>query len=119
MKRFTTQPTALAVCLAISLLVAPFAAGDSFAEDALAVSIGDSAWTAEEAQSHDITRNALKEGKTTFVVSASANDTYQVTLSEKQVEDILAGSTVVVNSEDGKQKVKIGPKEKKAVKSGW
>ena len=92
---------------------------ESIAAESFNVSIGSSTWQAKEAYSHDVTRKALTNGQKRFAVSSSANESFQINLSEKQIEDILAGSTVVVTTETGNKKVKIGPKEKKAVKSGW
>ena len=100
---------------AIALVVV----AQSFAADDFTVSVGSSSWDAKEASSYDISRNALESGQNDFVISSSNGDSFQIHLSEKQIEDILAGSTVVVETESGNQKVKIAPKQKKPVSSGW
>ncbi|MEJ2640844.1 MAG: hypothetical protein P8010_14830 [Desulfosarcinaceae bacterium] len=99
--------------------MALIAVAPSFAADGFTVSIGSSSWSADEASSHDISRSALESGQNNFVVSSSEGDSYQIHLSKKQIDDILAGSTVIVATEKGNQKVKIAPKQKKAVSSGW
>lgn len=119
MKRIVFQNLSLVFCLPLVLGVILTTAIESFAAEELAISIGSSTWSAKEAQSHDLSPQALKNGQSQFSVSSSAGDTHQINLSEKQIEDILAGSTVVVSTENGEKKVKIEPKKKKAVKSGW
>jgi hypothetical protein len=105
--------------LVLALAIAHVSVAHSFASDDFKVSIGSSSWNANEASSHNITRDALESGQSNFAVSTSGGDTFQVSLSEKQIKDVLAGSTVTVNTESGDQKVMIGPKHKKPVKSGW
>jgi len=91
----------------------------SDAAESFKVSIGSSRWLVKEAYAHNVTSQLLKKGHTSFVVSTSAKDSYQISLSDKQIEDILAGSTVIVTTKNGTKKVKIGPIKKKAAKSGW
>lgn len=83
------------------------------------VEIGESASMAKQAASHDITKEALKEGKKEYTVNASGDASYKISLSEKQIEDLLSGTTVIVETAQGGMKVKIGPAKKKAKKSGW
>ena len=95
------------------------AATGALAQEALKVTIGGSSWKAEEAHGTDLSLEALKNGQRDFAVSASAESSFEVNLSDQQAEDILAGSTVVVETVDGGQTVTIGPMKKKAAKSGW
>jgi hypothetical protein len=99
--------------------IALIAVAHSFAADDFTVSIGSSSWNANEASSHDISLSALEGGQSDFTISSSTGDSFQIHLSAKQIEDILAGSTVIVATESGNQKVKIAPKHKKPVSSGW
>ena len=113
------QRTVFSLYLALVLTIAHVFAVHSFAADDFKVSIGSSSWNADEASSHNITRDALESGQNNFAVSTSGGDTFQINLTEKQIKDILAGSTVTVDTESGDQKVMIGPKHKKPVHSGW
>lgn len=118
MKARTSSPVAWVLCLSVVALVLAMA-NAAIAGEALKVTIGGSSWKAEEAHGSDLSLDALKNGQRDFVVSASADTSFDITLSDPQAEDILAGSTVVVDTVDGGQKVTIGPMEKKASKSGW
>jgi hypothetical protein len=113
------QRSVLSLYVALTIAMAQVIVAHSFAADDFKVSIGSSSWNASEASSHNITRDALESGQNNFAVSTSGGDTFQINLSEKQIKDILAGSTVTVNTESGDQKVMIGPKHKEPVKSGW
>ena len=119
MKTKIYQIDTILVAFIMFAVIGHLSVTQSFAAEELKVSIGSSTWLAKEAYSHNITSQSLKSGQTDFVISSSAKDSYQVSLSEKQIEDILAGSTVVVTTESGNKKVKIGPKKSKASKSGW
>jgi hypothetical protein len=87
--------------------------------DDFKVEIGESASMAKKAQSHDITTESLKEGKKEYTVTGSGEASYKISLTEQQIEDLLGGTTVIVETAQGGMKVKIGPAEKKAKKSGW
>jgi hypothetical protein len=113
------QRSIFSLYLVLVLVAAHIIAAHSFASEDFNVSIGGSSWKSNEAASHDISRGALEGGQNSFVVSSSKGDAFQITLSEKQIEDILAGSTVVVETESGNQKVTIAPKHKKPARSGW
>ena len=119
MKKIKSLSVSLLLIPLLTIIFAHASAMESMAADAFKVSIGSSTWRAKDAYSHDVTRKAISSGQKRFMVSSSANESFEINLSEKQVEDILAGSTVVVTTETGNKKVKIGPKKKKAVKSGW
>jgi hypothetical protein len=119
MRNKISHPVNIAVLVALALFIGHIAIIPAHAEEPLNVSIGKSATFAKKAVSHDITLDALKSGQSEFSVSSSADEAYPIRLSEKQIEDILAGSTVVLETEDGGKKVKIGPQKKKAKKSGW
>ena len=113
------QRSVFSLYMVLALAIAHVMVAHSFAADDFKVSIGSSSWNADEASSHNITREALESGQNDFAVSTSGGDTFQINLSEKQIEDILAGSTVTVDTESGDQKVMIGPEHKKPVHSGW
>ncbi|MEE8585514.1 MAG: hypothetical protein V3T83_11750 [Acidobacteriota bacterium] len=83
------------------------------------VEIGESASAAKNAHSHDLSQEALKEGRKEYTVAASSEASYKISLTQQQIEDILGGTTVIVETAQGGMKVKIGPAEKKAKKSGW
>jgi hypothetical protein len=87
----------------------------------LTVSIGDSVSNAKKASKHNITVDALESGRTDFEVYAASGKAYPVKLSEKNVQDILGGSTAIVQTLDGGMKVKIGSKRPAPAtqKSGW
>ncbi len=84
----------------------------------LSVSIGKSAASASKAKKHDISVAALKKGQKEFEVRNS-EQAYKIKLSEKNIEDILKGSTVTVSTVSGDLKVKIGPAKRKPKRSGW
>jgi ABC-type phosphate transport system substrate-binding protein len=118
MNRLNKQAMVFARCLVLALLVGSIAAVDALAGD-YTVSIGSSAWSLKNAYSNDLSREAIENGQSGFVVSASADKSFKINLSKEQMADILAGSTVVVDTENGNQKVKIEPQMKKAAPSGW
>ena len=113
------QSIAFALYLTMAFFAGLIRANASFAEEDYEVSIGSSSWSSKQAYSHDISREAMENGQNGFVVSSSPDESYQINLSDKQLEDILAGSTVVVATEEGNKKVKIASKREKAAKSGW
>lgn len=108
-----------AFCLVSVFALGLVMANAAMAGEALKVTIGGSSWKAEDAHGSDLSLEALKSGQRDFVVSASADQSFDISLSDQQAEDILAGSTVVVDTAEGDQKVTIGPMKKKASKSGW
>ena len=114
-KQRSVFPLYTVLVLAIAHVIVTY----SFAADDFTVSIGSSSWDTSEAASHDITRGALESGQNNFAVTSKSGDSLQINLSEKQVKDLLAGSTVTVSTDSGHQKVTIGPKQKKPVQSGW
>lgn len=87
----------------------------------LTVSIGESVSSAKKASKHNITVDALKSGQTDFEVYAAPGKAYPVKLSEKNVEDILSGSTAIVQTTEGGMKVKVGSERPAPAtkKSGW
>jgi len=87
----------------------------------LTVSIGESVSSAKNASKHNITADALKSGQTDFEVYATSDKAYPVKLSEKNVQDILSGSTAIVQTTEGGMKVKIGSKSPAPAtkSSGW
>ncbi len=119
MKARTISPVVWGLCLVSVFALVQVSANAAMAAEALKVTIGGASWKAEEAHGSDLSLEALKNGQRDFVVSASADTSFQINLSDQQAEDILAGSTVVVDTVDGDQKVTVGPMEKKASKSGW
>ena len=120
MKKTMLHRIALHVFVVLALVAVPSLGTSSDAQDDLSVSIGKSSIFLKTAYAHDISREALREGKTEFVVKTSDTETFTVKLSEKQVEDILAGSTVILETQEDVMKVKVGPYEKPAApKSGW
>jgi ABC-type phosphate transport system substrate-binding protein len=119
MNRIIKQKIAFAVYMGVILFIGSISAVEAFAGEDYKVSIGSSAWSLKKAYSSDLSRAAIENGKSGFVVSTSADKSFKINLSKKQMADILAGSTVVVDTEDGNQKVKIEPQMKKAAPSGW
>ena len=114
----------ITMALGLALLLACAASCKETTVEAIApdakefkVEIGKSASEAEKALSHNITHQALKEGQKEYAVEAAGGHSYKVSLNEKEIEDILAGTTVIVQS--GEMKVKIGPAKKAKKKSGW
>ncbi len=87
----------------------------------LSVSIGQSVSRAKKAYNHNMTVDALKSGQTEYKVYAASGEAYTIKLSEKNVEDILSGSTAIVQTTEGSMKVKIGSKRPKPVRrsTGW
>ena len=83
------------------------------------VEIGESASQAKKAQAHDLTQEALKKGRKEYTVETSGETSYKISLNDQQIKDILSGTTVIIETATGGMKVKIGPAEKKAKKSGW
>ena len=85
------------------------------------MSIGDSVSSAKKASKHNITVDALETGKTDFEVYTDSGKAHPVKLSEKNVQDILDGSTAIVQTVEGGLKVKIGSKRSAPAtqKSGW
>ena len=117
-RRITPKITA-ALYLAVALVIGQVVAIQPAAGNDLKVAIGKSATFAKKAYSHDISIGDLKNGRSAYVVSSSAKESFQIELSEKQIKDILAGSTVVITTQEGDKKVKIGPKKKQSTDSGW
>jgi len=113
------QGIAITLYLSMALFIGSIVAVEALAGEDFKVSIGSSSWKLTNAYSDDVSREALEDGQNGFVVAASADQSFQIKLSDKQMEDLLAGSTVIVDTEDGKQKVKIEPQMKKAPASGW
>ena len=61
----------------------------------------------------------FKRGQTEYKVYTPSK-AYAISLSEKNLKDILSGSTAIVQTADGSMKVKIGGKRAKpVVESGW
>ena len=87
----------------------------------LTVSISESVTCAKKASQHNITTDALKSGQTDFEVYATSDKAYPVKLSEKNVQDILSGSTAIVQTTEGGMRVKIGSKRPAPAtrSSGW
>lgn len=117
----------LAIVLSVSFVSFFFACRNvdsgSHAGD-LTVSIGESVSSAKKASKHNITLDSLKSGQTDFEISTVSGKAYPVKLSEKNVQDILSGSTAIVQTADGGMKVKIGTKKRPAPApssggSGW
>lgn len=112
----------LAVLATVGLGLLAAACGSAAADvEKYKVEIGESASSAQKAQSHDITKEALKEGRTEFTVQASDKASYKITLTKEQIQDLLGGTTIIVDTQQGGMKVKIGPDENqtKKKKSGW
>ena len=114
----------IAIALSISFVYIVFAcrtvnSGSGTGITTLSVSIGESVSQAEKAYNHNMTVDALKIGRTEYKVY-TASKAYAISLNEKNVEDILSGSTAIVQTVDGSMKGKIGGKRAKPViESGW
>jgi hypothetical protein len=85
----------------------------------LVVKLGTTAAKAKAIKKHDITMADLEKGKMDYTVQDKKGQKYKVTLTEQQVKDILAGTTVMADTEGGKMKVQITAMEEKKKKSGW
>ncbi|HSR68378.1 MAG TPA: hypothetical protein VLU25_10585 [Acidobacteriota bacterium] len=109
------------LCLVLAAVAVLAGACASVSADAkeYKVEIGESASMAKVAEEHDVTEEALKEGRSEYSVKAADGMSYKFMLSEKQIKDLMDGSTVVVDTAEGGMKVKIGPKKSKPKKSGW
>jgi len=68
----------------------------------------------------DVTLDALKAGKTDYMVSGMGN-TYEVKLTKQQVKDVMNGTTVMVDSsQNGGSGVRVSlTVEGEAESSGW
>jgi hypothetical protein len=119
MNRRKNQGIVMTLYLCLAVCIGALAAGEAVAGEGYKVSIGSSAWSMKNAYSNDLSREAIEDGQNNFAVAASPDNSFQIKLSEKQMDDLLAGSTVIVDTETGNQKVKIEPQMKKPAASGW
>ena len=119
--RKETVVSALAVSL---LLYAP----PVWAQQELEVKIGSPASGARHSHDHDITTEALKQGKASFTLKSSPQESHRINLTRKQVTDLLDGTTIIVNSSDGESneggkkhqhRVTLTVKSQEAESAGW
>jgi len=85
----------------------------------IVVEIGSSASSAEKAD-HTLTLKALERGKGSFKVT-TASGSYEFSLNEKQIKDLLGGTTVMAKAASGQDMaVKVSLVDtKKKKKKGW
>jgi len=88
-------------------------------ENTLVDEIGPSAVKVKAAYSHTITIAALEDGDSDFEVKVSEDSAYTIELTEQQIEDILNGTTVHVDTQEGDLVVQITVKDTKPKSSGW
>ncbi|HSR52508.1 MAG TPA: hypothetical protein VLV83_16915 [Acidobacteriota bacterium] len=107
--------------LLLSSVVLAVAACGSVDADSMEykVEIGESASMAKKVKEHNLTQEALKQGQTEYEAKTADGTAHKFTLTEKQIEDILGGTTVIVETSQGGMKVKIGPAKQKKKDSGW
>ena len=67
------------------------------ADKILEVKVGTNAANAKEAKEHDLTLEKLTDGKTIYMVKHRRQE-YKIVLTERQIEDILEGTTVMVST---------------------
>ena len=103
--------------LAVAVVGAGFlsSAADEEARQ-IVVELGSSATNATEAE-HDLTLEALEGGKDTFKVTADSGS-YVVSLTEKQVKDLLEGTTVMAKT-SGDMTVKVSLVDGEKKEKGW
>ena len=101
----------------------------ALAGEKIVVKLGDSADAAKVSKSHNVTLDALKkakaEGNGGFWVKDAAGTSHPFQLDAKQIDDLLDGSTVMVDAKEesaGAKPVRITlemKKEQAAKPSGW
>ena len=123
------QRTFTRILLAIVLLALPLTASQARAEDKLKVEIAPAAPSVgKHAHDHDIKIDALKKDKTGYLLQSAAEDSHRISLTRKQVANILDGTTIIVRTEgdgDGgifkahRHRVSITFQAEEQESSGW
>ena len=114
------QKSLLIAALALfSILGVLTVAAAPFGGKILNVQIGKTASTAEGVVWHNISIDSLEEGVAAYEVKAKDDTRYKIQLTEQQIEDVLAGTTVHAKTESGDMKVQITLKDPAPKKSGW
>lgn len=100
-----------------------------FAQEQLEVAIGGaSPSVGRHSHAHDITLEALRAGKTEYLLKGGSEGSHKITLNKQQVSDLLNGTTIIVqsekNDETGKMKahqhrVTLTVKTEERERSGW
>ena len=101
-----------------------------FAQDELEVAVGSASPSAgRHSHAHDVTLEALRNGKTQYVLKGSSEGSHRIVLTQGQVSDLLNGTTVIIQSEkndeaDNKMKahqhrVTLTVKTEERERSGW
>jgi hypothetical protein len=88
-------------------------------EKTLIVEIGASASQVKRAFSHNISMAALEDGDSEFEVKATNDEAYTIELTEQEIDDILNGTTVHVETLEGDMVVQIRIVDSKPKSSGW
>lgn len=106
----------LVITIASLAALIAFGSGAAFAEQELKVSITPGM---SSDYTSDFTLDDLKSGRVEYMVSGMGK-TYTVKLSEQQVQEILDGTTVMVDSMNDGSKVRVSlTVEGEPERSGW
>lgn len=99
--------------LGLAMLLSPAA----FAGKKIEVAVGDTISAAKVVATHNVSVANLEKGQREFKLKVGKK-VHKLTLTDDQVNDILAGSTVRTDDADGK-KVRLTLKSEKPKSSGW
>ena len=70
------------------------------AQENLEVKIGPSSPSvAEHSHEHDVTDQALKQGKTQYQLGSKPEDSHRITLTREQLANVVEGTTIIVESD--------------------
>lgn len=116
--RFTAV---LFTCLSIALLIGPLGCassrGGSTEPGSIQITLANSG---AEASSNELTLDALRAGRSTYTIQGE-DGTYTVELTEDQIADLIAGSTVMTEAsgENGSESVRITVAKASRRGFGW
>jgi hypothetical protein len=105
--------------LLLVVMAACAGTGMATAGDDITVKIGESMAGAAEAADHDVTESALESGRKEYMVTAPDGKSYTIELTERQIDDLMDGTTVLVPTREGGMKVSITKERSRPVSSGW
>jgi len=70
------------------------------AQQNLEVKIGPSSPSvAEHSHEHDVTDQALKQGKTQYLLGSKPEDSHRIALTREQLANVVEGTTIIVESD--------------------
>ena len=116
MKRTLRIGLGLAIMMTLGSLIAMSA---PYYGKILNVKIGKTASEAKGVAWHNISMRSLRNGDTEYEVKDKDGNRYKIQLTERQVQDILDGTTVHAKTLEGGQKVQVTLKELAPKRSGW